>query len=114
MAFLLKRWCRCLALLILASVICACTFSRVNLQVSDIKYPPKNPSAVQVFYEPPKVPYKEIGVVSAETMWTIGAAIEAMREKAAEVGADAIIIRQTSAASGYMVVTGSAIVFEKE
>ena len=90
--------------------VAACTLARVNL-TTDARYPPKDPSEVLILYEKPDRPYEEIGIVSAESNWTTGEAIKAMRAKAAAVGADAIIIKQTGAGYGYILVTGTAIVF---
>ena len=68
---------------------------------------------VQLLYKEPTQPYTEIAIISSKSRRDLDVAIKEMRAKAAALGADAIIIRDTDAAYAYMTVIGSAIVFEK-
>jgi len=117
----MKRW----AGFLLFLFFWGCSSNTASIVIVDetAKFPPKDPSQVQIVYEKPDRSYKEIAIVSGSNkvvgvpVLTTDATQEAMkkmRAKAAEVGADAVIIRETTrSGSGPFIttVTGSAIVF---
>lgn len=96
-----------LVLILLALSLFGCFTASVKLTTNE-KFPPTDPEQVELFFEIPNRPYQEIGIVSAS--WDFGyvlQAINTLRAKAAEVGADAVILRQ----AGCYGVVGSAIIF---
>lgn len=83
-------------------------------------YAPTNASRVQVLYSPPQQPYESIGIVSAKRYkpgWTdptISDAIPQLQAAGAEIGADAVIVRNDQRMNDrHVVVEGEAIKFTR-
>lgn len=56
-------------------------------------YPPVQPEQVKIlFKEKPKCKYEELGFISTPLKWNQNVAITAAREKAAEIGADYVMV----------------------
>lgn len=64
-----------------------------NITMTGKAYPPVKPSEVKIlFKERPKCTYEELGFISTPQKWNQNYAIEAARVKAAEIGADYLVI----------------------
>lgn len=64
-----------------------------NLTMTGKAYPSVQPTHVKIlFKDRPKCSYEELGFVSTPPMWNQNTAIQAAREKAAEVGADYFVV----------------------
>jgi len=81
-------------------------------------YAPTNASQVQILYSPPQRAYTSIGIVSANRYkpgWTdptVSDAIPQLQAAGAEIGADAIIVRNDQRLNDrHVVVEGEAIKF---
>ena len=69
-------------------------FGCVDVTKSGSAFPPTSASKVELLLENPARPYKVVAKLSTSSWWTFQADAmhEAMKKKAAEVGADAIVI----------------------
>ncbi len=75
-------------------------------------YPAVNPSQVKVlFKDKPKCDYEELGFISTPLAWDQNAAIEKARAKAAEFGADYIVIESIQK-NAYNDASASAIAYK--
>ncbi|MCW8828915.1 MAG: hypothetical protein OQK94_07665 [Gammaproteobacteria bacterium] len=75
-------------------------------------YPPVDPLNVKVlFKEKPQCDYEELGFIGTPLKWNQNAAIEAAREKAAEIGADYIVI-ETIHTNMYNDASASAVAYK--
>lgn len=64
-----------------------------NVTLTGKAHAPVTPSQVKIlFKEKPKCNYEELGFISTPQKWNQNIAIEAAREKAAEIGADYLVI----------------------
>lgn len=64
-----------------------------NVSMTGKAHPPVTPSQVKIlFKEKPKCNYEELGFISTPQKWNQNIAIEAAREKAAEIGADYLVV----------------------
>lgn len=78
--------------------------------------PPISPDKVKVFLSPPAPPFEEIALVEASSRgaWAVSdqgktnAAIQRLKEEAASLGANGILLRGTGSQSNVSVGTGSA------
>ena len=77
----LSGTCVCLAL------VAGCVSDQAHRYYADTKYPAKPVDEVEVLREAPSRPYEVIADFQAR-----GASLEYMRKKAAEIGADAVIV----------------------
>ena len=67
-----------------------CISDEANRYYGQVTYPPRSPEEVQVLFDEPPQPYVVIADFQARS-----ATIEHMRKRAAEIGADAVIIVPT-------------------
>lgn len=74
-----------------------------SAKYTDTVYPATNPQDVKVFFEQPPVEFVKIGEVTADTSNTSmhSHVIERLKEMAAQMGADAIILRKEEKLEGY-------------
>lgn len=64
-----------------------------NVTMTGKAHSPVAPSQVKIlFKEKPKCNYEELGFISTPQKWNQNIAIEAAREKAAEIGADYLVV----------------------
>lgn len=91
------------SLIVLVLFLCFACVHTMMLEESAVKYPPS--SRVDILLEPPSRPYKQIAILEskAENPTT---AMARIREKAKEIGADAIMPLNRETHTG--VVTGFA------
>ena len=96
-------FCRALSMMALLIVSTGCgQEERAKPSDPNAKVTATSPDQVEVLYSQPTKPLKELGLVTAQTGRTVfhgrsaDGMIERMREKAAEMGADAIIIRNAT------------------
>ena len=75
------------AALICVLVLAACATDVANRHYGTEKYPPKTPAEVELLWQSPKKTYVVIADFQSR-----GESPEAIREKAAEIGADAVIV----------------------
>jgi hypothetical protein len=85
----ITRISRTLAAAALAIALTGCATDVANRYYASRTYPPKNPSQVEVLRREPGRPYEAIA--DFQSRWDTP---DALREKAAKIGADAIIIVQ--------------------
>jgi hypothetical protein len=71
----------------LAMTLTGCVSDQANRYYATEKYPPKETEEVEVLHDEPAVPYVVIADFQAR-----GASEKYMRKKAAEIGADAVIV----------------------
>jgi hypothetical protein len=86
-----------------------------------IPYAATNASHVQILYSPPQRAYESIGIVSAKRYkpgWTdptVSDAIPQLQAAGAEIGADAVIVRNDQRMNDrHVVVEGEAIKFTSQ
>ncbi len=110
----------CLLMMLLLSS--GCVSDQAHRYYSDEWFPPKNPEDVDVLYDAPLKPYDVIADFQAR-----GASEKYMRRKAAEIGADAVIVgtygglraksdewaSEDTHADTYSRITGTAIRFKR-
>lgn len=85
-------------LLISLILLTACSTHVVKLGDVNVKYPPRNPKNVEVYYQTmPKCDYREIALIDNPRIWydsqkagTLQGAVDKMRIEAAKLGADFI------------------------
>lgn len=103
-----------LSLLMVALVAVGCGSSAKVLSITDKTYPPCN-GPVKVFFKPPQCEYEEIAVVSATGTGgglQLVDLVAIMREKAASIGANGLIIGSaTSTADGFTIEGASGGAF---
>ena len=76
--------------IVVTFLLCGCM---TNVTMTGKAYPPLTPLQVKVlFYEKPKCKFEELGFISTPTKWNQNVAIDAAREKAAQIGADYLVI----------------------
>ncbi len=64
-----------------------------NITMTGKAYSPVTPSQVKIlFKDKPNCKYEELGFISTPQKWNQNVAIEAAREKAAEIGADYLVV----------------------
>lgn len=104
-------------------LIASCATDVANRYYANEKYPPKNPESVAVLKSPPNCSYETIADFQARN-----ASAEWMRNEAAKIGADAVIVQYLGGycdqgakwagddAQGktYSRITGTAIKYKKE
>jgi hypothetical protein len=104
-----------IAVLFAATFIAACTSTQM---VSDRHYPPVPVGSVKVFYQEPKRPYEVIAFLNRKTGIEHPATgdVGGLREEAARLGADALIITETHgmAIASYAEASGKAIKWTRE
>ena len=65
-----------------------------NVTLTGQAYPPTDPLNVKIlFKEKPDCNYQELGFIGTPMLWNQNQAVEAAREKAAEIGADYLLIQ---------------------
>ena len=64
---------------------------------------------VEILFAPPNRPYKQIGLVSAETYYPTTAMYAKLQKAAADLGADAVIVTSSTAANYFTYPTGQVI-----
>ncbi|HRK77761.1 MAG TPA: hypothetical protein PLQ95_04410 [Thiobacillus sp.] len=68
-----------------------------NVTMTGKAYPPVPVTNVKVlFTDKPKCDYEELGFIGTPAMWNQNAAVQSAREKAAEIGADYLLIQNVS------------------
>ena len=78
---------------VIAVSLSGCAGSAV--QVSTHKYPPTKPDSIQVLYQEPSKPYEVVALVDQQGSgfdFSANDTIPGLKEQAAKVGADAVII----------------------
>jgi len=112
----------CFSALSVAVLVGACVSDQAHRYYAHTKYPPKPVDQVEVLYEAPSRPYEVIADFQAR-----GASVKYMRKKAAEIGADAVIVGtyggyrsrrdewagQDKYADSYSRITGTAIRYKR-
>ena len=100
---------KCLLPLIIASI-ASCSHIRVTKTGMGI-YPPTNPGAIEIRATVPQDrPYDEIAMVSANLFGTDPAqAYNQIRVKAAQVGADAVVLTNQTPIGRRTIISGAAI-----
>ena len=96
-----------------AAALAGCATSHVI--VGQVR-PPISPDQVRVFLSPPDQPYEEVALVDASSRgaWAVSdqgktnAAIQRLKEEAASLGANGLLIRGTGTTSNVSVGTGTA------
>ncbi len=101
-----------IAVIVLSLFLIGCGITKANVNPG-MAHPAKDPAQVSIFYEKPSQPYTEIAIVDSLSYLTLGDAINRIRAKAASLGADAVIIKDTGSGYGYVTAIGSAIVFQR-
>lgn len=83
-----------------------------NVTMTGKAYPPVSRDQVKIlFHDKPKCSYEELAFISTPLMWNQNAAMKAAREKAAEVGADYLVI-STVNKNGYNDASVSGIAYK--
>lgn len=78
----------------MAGVFAGCA---TNVTMTGKSYPPVPVTDVKVlFTDKPKCDYEELGFIGTPAKWNQNAAVQAAREKAAEIGADYLVIQNVS------------------
>lgn len=78
---------------LLMTVVTSLAGCATNVTMTGKAHPPVTPSQVKIlFKEKPKCNYEELGFISTPQKWNQNIAIEAAREKAAEIGADYLVV----------------------
>jgi len=95
-----------LTILASASFIAACTTTQV---VTDHKYPPVAVGSVQVLYQEPQKPYETIAFMHrlSGIEHPVTGDVATLREDAAQLGADAVIVTNTHGMSFYQYAEAS-------
>jgi hypothetical protein len=95
-----------LTILAAASLIAACTSTQV---VTDHKYPPVAVGSVQVLYQEPQRPYETIAFMHrlSGIEHPVTGDVATLREDAARMGADAVIVTNTHGMSFYQYAEAS-------
>ena len=95
-----------LTILAAASFIAACTSTQV---VTDQKYPPVAVGSVQVLYQEPQRPYETIAFMHrlSGIEHPVTGDVATLREDAAQLGADAVIVTNTHGMSFYQYAEAS-------
>lgn len=79
---------------LLMVVIASLSGCATNVTMTGKQYPSVPPTHVKIlFKEKPQCKYEELGFISTPPKWNQNFAIEAAREKAAEIGADYLVIQ---------------------
>ena len=99
------------SLLVTAVLICGCVSTNAALIDPSVQLARTCPSAVKLFTTPERVghPYREVAVLNAkgESNWSDeGDMIQSMREKAADIGANGIILSKIDEPSALTKVIG--------
>jgi hypothetical protein len=96
-----------------AGALCACSSVRVTPSGEGVRYEPKPKGCgLEFLYKVPGRPYEEIADLEAHvTSPPAGGTLEALRDKACELGADAVIVTRNfvTNAYGHALVAGTAI-----
>ncbi len=78
---------------LLMTVIASLAGCATNVTMTGKAHPPVPPTHVKIlFKEKPKCDYEELGFISTPAKWNQNIAIESAREKAAEIGADYLVV----------------------
>jgi hypothetical protein len=105
-----KTMSKIVLLLFSAFVLCGCT---TVTQVSDKKYPPTDPTKVEVLYEQPQRPHDVIGLIDysgskgllgQDPKWMV----QHCKEQAAKIGADAVLLDEVAASGSFRRAHASA------
>lgn len=97
---------------LIASAIVLVSGCATNVTMTGKAHPPVSPTQVKIlFKEKPKCNYEELGFISTPQKWNQNIAIEAAREKAAEIGADYLVI-ETVHQNMYNDVSVSAMAYK--
>jgi hypothetical protein len=99
---------------LLAVVVCACVSTNAALIDPSVQLARTCKSAIKLYTTPDRVgkPYREVAVLNAkgESNWSDeGDMIESMRDKAAEVGANGIILNKIDEPSALTKVIGEVV-----
>ena len=81
--------------LVVATTVFLCGCAGSAMQVGTHKYPPVNPESVQVLYQEPSKRYEVIAFVDQQGSgfdFSANSTIAGLKEQAAKVGADAVIV----------------------
>ncbi len=90
----------------------ALTGCATNVTMTGKGYPPVKPTQVKVlFKDKPKCDYEELGFISTPLAWDQNSAIEKARAKAAEIGADYIVIESIQK-NAYNDASASAVAYK--
>jgi hypothetical protein len=97
--------------LVIVALVCGCVRTNAALIDPSVQLAPTCPSSVKLYTTPDRVghPYREIAVLNAkgESNWSDeGDMIQSMREKAADVGANGIILSKIDEPSALTKVIG--------
>lgn len=109
--------------LLMPLILFGCVSDQANRYYSNERYPKRSPETVEVLRESPTRPHDVIADFQAR-----GASIDYMREQAAEIGADAVIVGtyggyrsrsdqwagQDKHSDSYSRITGTAIKYKTE
>ena len=90
--------------------LCGCASARSNRYTRAPQYPPTDPATIQIYHVEPDEPYERLGEIAYDGMaiasWS--GAEKLLREKAAAMGADAVLVLQSgSYVSGNTPAVGS-------
>jgi hypothetical protein len=103
-----------LLLMSLAIVLSACSHIRVTKTGMGI-YPPTNPTTVEIRATVPQDrSYDEIGMVSCDILGDPARSYNLIRQKAAAVGADAVILSNQMAFGARLIISGAAIKYKTQ
>lgn len=101
-----------LALAVLALTLSACSHIRVTKTAMGI-YQPTNPTTVEIRATVPQDrSYDEIGMVSCDILGDPARSYNLIRQKAAAVGADAVILSNQMAFGSRLIISGAAIKYK--
>jgi hypothetical protein len=104
-----------IAVLFAASFIAACTSTQ---RVSDRRYPPVSVGSVKVLYQEPKQAYEVIALLNRRSgvEHPVTGDVSGLREEAARLGADALIITEAHGMTffSYAEASGKAIKWTRD
>lgn len=112
---------RTMAALLVCLAISGCTDAEGTSVVTGQKRPAISPEQVQLYSEAPQVPYETIALVNARSAsgWTdqgsINYAIAELKNQAAAVGANGVILGQPSTQTGgFVMIDGIAYPYDQK
>jgi hypothetical protein len=96
---------------LLPTILAACTTASTIVSRS---YPPTAPASVRILFQPPAEPLEQIASVSVHGVGAgsfgrnTDVAVERLKEEAAKIGADAVIVAgpATQSAAGFATISG--------